>query len=117
MDLVGPPTSLKSSPAPAPVRTVAAARARANLASYVSNDDYPAAALRDEEQGTTVFRLTVGRDGRVTDCLVTSSSGSAALDNATCRIMRTRARFTPARDSNGQPTTDTVTNRLTWRIE
>ena len=32
-------------------------RARANLASYVSDADYPASAIRAEEQGTTGFRL------------------------------------------------------------
>ena len=58
----------------------------------------------------------VGPDGRVQNCTVTSSSGSSALDNSTCRIMRSRARFTPARDQNNQPTTDTVNARITWRI-
>lgn len=105
------------SPAPPSARPGEPARARANLASYVSNDDYPAAALRDEEQGTTGFRLAIGPDGRVTNCSVTSSSGSAALDTTTCRIMRNRARFTPARDSEGRPTTDTQSARITWRIE
>jgi len=56
-------------------------------------------------------------DGRVTGCTVTGSSGSAALDNATCRIMRSRARFSPARDSNGQPTTDSYAASITWRIQ
>ena len=102
---------------PPPPRTVEPARARANLGSYVSNDDYPASALRNEDEGTTGFRLTIGPDGRVTNCVVTSSSGSSALDTATCRIMRSRARFTPARDSNGQPTTDTQSARITWRIQ
>jgi protein TonB len=101
-------------PPPAPPRTVEPARARANLASYVSDADYPASAIRAEEQGTTGFRLTVGPDGRVTNCAVTSSSGSTALDNATCRIMRSRARFTPARDDHGQPTTDSVSSRIRW---
>ena len=104
-------------PAPPPPARVEPARARANLGSYVSNDDYPASALRNEEQGTTGFRLTIGTDGRVTACEVTSSSGSAALDQATCRIMRSRARFTPARDSSGNPTGDTHNNRITWRIQ
>ena len=102
---------------PPPPRTVEPARARANLASYVSNDDYPASALRNEEQGTTGFRLTVGPDGRVSNCVVTSSSGSSALDAATCRIMRSRARFTPARDNTGASTADTVNSRITWRIQ
>ncbi len=104
-------------PPPPPPRTVEPARARTNLASYVSNDDYPASALRNEEEGTTRFRLTVGTNGRVTDCSVTSSSGSPALDSATCRIMRSRARFTPARDNQGNPTTDTYTSSITWRIQ
>jgi protein TonB len=101
-------------PPPAPPRTVEPAHARANLASYVSDADYPASAIRAEQQGTTGFRLTVGTDGRVTGCDVTSSSGSPALDQATCRIMRSRARFTPARDDHGNPTTDAVSSRIRW---
>jgi hypothetical protein len=31
--------------------------------------------------------------------------------------MRSRARFTPARDSNGNATTDTQSARITWRIQ
>lgn len=101
-------------PPPPPPRTVEPARARANLASYVSNDDYPASAIRAEEQGTTRFRLTVGGNGRVTDCQVTGSSGSSSLDSTTCRLMRSRARFSPATDSNGNPTTDTVSGAIRW---
>jgi protein TonB len=93
------------------------ARARANLASYVSDSDYPASALRNGDEGTTGFRLNIGANGRVTNCTVTSSSGSSALDNATCRIMRARARFTPARDQFGNPTTDTHSARIAWRIQ
>lgn len=112
-----PPPVVVAPPPPPPPRTVEPARARANLASYVSNDDYPAAALRNEEQGTTGFRLTVGPDGRVTNCVVTSSSGSSSLDAATCRLMRSRARFTPARNNLGESTSDTVNSRITWRIQ
>ena len=99
---------------PPPPRRVEPARARANLASYVSNDDYPASAIRAEEQGTTGFTLTVGPDGHVTNCSITSSSGSSALDQTTCRLMRSRARFTPAHDEQGNPTSDTVSNRIRW---
>jgi protein TonB len=53
-------------------------------------------------------------DGRVGDCAVTGSSGSNALDAATCRLMKSRARFAPARDSDGKPTTDTVANAIKW---
>ncbi|MFN3389110.1 MAG: energy transducer TonB [Allosphingosinicella sp.] len=103
-------------PQPAPPKKVEAARAKANLASYVSNDDYPAAALRSEDEGTTRFRLTVAPDGRVSACTVTQTSGSRVLDEATCRIMQRRARFTPARGSDGKPTTDTVSSAIRWEL-
>jgi protein TonB len=101
-------------PPPPPQRTFEPARARADLGSYVSDGDYPASAIRNEEQGTTRFLLQVGADGKVTGCTVTRSSGSAALDSTACRLMRSRARFTPARDGNGSPTADSVANAIHW---
>jgi TonB family protein len=80
----------------------------------VSDADYPLDAIRNGEQGITGFRLDVARDGRVTNCAVTSSSGSASLDAATCRIMSERARFKPALDRRGRPTTDWVSSRIRW---
>lgn len=105
-----PPTP----PPPPPPPKFEPARAHANLSSYVSDADYPDTALRGEEQGTTRFRLLVGSDGKVTNCIVTGSSGSSALDSATCRLMKSRARFTPARDSNGNSTTDNVASAIRW---
>jgi len=103
-------------PAPPPPRVSQAAKARANLNSLFSTDDYPQSALRNEEQGTTAVRLTVGTDGRVTDCTITSGSGSTALDTATCNILRRRARFTPAKDQAGNPISDTATARIRWEV-
>lgn len=103
-------------PAKIEPRTVEPARARANLASYVSDEDYPTTAVRNEEQGTTRFRLVVGPDGKVKECSVTSSSGSSALDSTTCKLMKQRARFTPARDSNDRPTGDTYASAIRWQL-
>jgi protein TonB len=110
--VVEPP--LPPPPPPQPPRTVEPARAHANLSSYVSDADYPDPALRNAEQGTTRFRLVVGTDGRVTGCTIVGSSGSSTLDSATCRLMKSRARFTPARDSTGNPTTDSVASTIRW---
>jgi protein TonB len=109
-----PPSPPPPPPPPPVAKKVEPARARANLASYVSDADYPAAAIRGEQQGTTRFRLVVSPDGRVSECTVTGSSGSSALDSATCRLMKQRARFTPARNSDGNPTSDTVANAIKW---
>jgi TonB family protein len=92
------------------------ARAQANLVSLFSSDDYPAAAARAGEQGSVGFRLDIDKAGRVAACEVTSSSGSAALDSTTCRLVSARARFSPARDRKGRPTTDKVTGRIVWRM-
>ena len=100
---------------PVPEPPVQGARARANLASYVSVEDYPASARELGEQGTVRFALDVGTDGRATSCRITGSSGSQALDSATCRIMVSRARFTPAVDARGQPMPDTFRSSITWR--
>ena len=70
--------------------------------------------MRGEEQGTTSVRMTVGTDGRVADCDVTRSSGSTSLDNATCSILKRRARFTPAKDSAGNPISDTYSQTVRW---
>ncbi|HTU10332.1 MAG TPA: energy transducer TonB [Allosphingosinicella sp.] len=110
------PPAPPAPPAPPPPRIVPPQRARANLNSYFSADDYPAAALRGNDQGTTGFSLTIGTNGRVEGCTVTASSGSAALDQATCRILRSRARYTPARDQNGNPTSGRDSGRVTWRL-
>lgn len=91
-------------------------RARAVMESLFLPGDYPVSSLRNNEQGTTAFALTVGPDGRVIDCTVTSSSGSAALDEAACRVVRERATYAPARDANGRPVAGRDSGQVTWRI-
>jgi TonB family protein len=92
------------------------ARARADLGALISNDDYPAEALRNRVEGTVGFQLLVGADGRVTGCNIIQSSGSAILDSTTCRLISTRARFSPARNQQGRPVADKVVGRIVWRI-
>ena len=84
--------------------------------SRFSDDDYPAVAMRGDEEGTTRYRIEIGPDGRVSRCTITGSSGSNALDQTTCRIVRARTRFAPARDSRGRPVPDTREGEVTWRM-
>lgn len=85
-------------------------------AAWITNDDYPPGALRAGEQGTVAFDATIGADGRVTGCTVTSSSGSVALDDATCRLITRRARFTPSKDAAGKPISSTYSSRFRWEL-
>ena len=87
-----------------------------NVASYFSPDDYPAEAIRREEQGRVEFAVEIGPDGRVTRCHVMVSSGSRLLDLRTCQVMLVRARFEPARDAAGNPVADVFGTTVFWRI-
>ncbi|HEV2746569.1 MAG TPA: energy transducer TonB [Allosphingosinicella sp.] len=58
------------------------------------------------------LELDVRADGR----RVTSTSGSKALDERTCRTITRRARYTPARDTEGKAVPDTVALRIRWEV-
>ncbi|MGV3729626.1 MAG: energy transducer TonB [Sphingopyxis sp.] len=87
-----------------------------NPGSWVTSDDYPVAAMRDEREGTTGFRLTIGPDGLPRQCDITASSGHQDLDNMTCRLVMERARFQQRRDARGVRVGGTYANRIRWQI-
>ncbi|NIJ39253.1 TonB family protein [Sphingopyxis panaciterrae] len=83
---------------------------------WITYDDYPVRAMREQREGTADFRLAFNERGSVVACEVTSSSGHADLDTATCSIARRRARFNPGQDRTGNPTGGTYSNRIRWQI-
>ncbi|HEX9955368.1 MAG TPA: TonB family protein [Allosphingosinicella sp.] len=89
---------------------------RAPVERLVTIEEYPAAALRAGEQGQVRVTLDIAPTGRVTGCRITASSGSARLDSATCRLLYSRARFTPARDAAGNAVPDRFQTGLTWSL-
>ncbi|HEU4651339.1 MAG TPA: energy transducer TonB [Croceibacterium sp.] len=80
-------------------------------------ENYPARAIRDETQGTVGVRVTISPQGRVTACSVTSSSGSSVLDEAACDGMTRYARYNPALDDAGNPTTGSATTRIVYQLD
>ena len=63
-------------------------------------------------------RLDIDSKGSVSRCTIIRSSGHDGLDNATCKILKRRAHFTPARDAAGKVITDSVvTPPVVWRLE
>jgi protein TonB len=79
-------------------------------------ENYPARAIRDETEGTVGVRVTIGPNGRVTACSVTSSSGSSVLDEAACDGMTRYARYNPALDDAGNPTTGSASTRIVYQL-
>jgi TonB family protein len=92
------------------------ARPPVHVAGTITNDDYPAAAIRAEEEGSVSVRLQVSADGRVESCTVARSSGSAVLDSTTCQLLSARARFEPARDAGGRRVRGSVTRSVRWEL-
>jgi protein TonB len=87
-----------------------------NPGGWVTTDDYPPAAARAGLEGRTGFRLDIGSDGRATACTVVSSSGSNELDRTACRLLQRRARFTPAKDVEGQAITSHYSGTVVWTL-
>jgi len=85
-----------------------------SLPSLFAESDYPAEAVAQRAQGITDFRLQVNAAGSVEKCDVERSSGSTALDEATCRVITSRSRFRPAVDEGGHPVASTYTGMIHW---
>ncbi len=66
--------------------------------------DYPRDLRRIWPSGARVLvAVRVQLDGRGTNCKVNQSSGIAAIDAETCRLVETRLRFRPAVNGRGEP--------------
>lgn len=139
--IVAPPPMVNLAPAPPPVTVVdtppppppivlapppsappppsqarrAMAKGQANWARRIQ-DNYPSDALRAEKEGRVGVRVTIGPDGRVTACSVTSPSGTSSLDAAACDGMTRYARFDPALDDAGHPTTGTFATAIVYKL-
>ena len=117
--VVAPPPPIVAPPpphAPPPVIQPVRASPRGKLQDLVTADDYPSSSLRNNEEGTTGYRLDVGSDGKVVACTVTQSSGHPALDDTACRLLTRRARFNAAKDSSGQAVGSVWPGRVRWQI-
>lgn len=114
---VVPPPAPPAPVAPPPPRVQPKpAEPRGNPGSWANSNDYPSRALREEREGVTRFSVSIGPDGRVTSCQVTGSSGHPDLDSTTCNLIQRRARFRPATDGNGDPTTGSWSSAVRWEI-
>lgn len=89
-------------------------KVKGNPALWVTTNDYPAQAIQQGMAGKVGFKLVVDRDGRASACTITQSSGWSTLDQATCALVMRRARFDPALDGLGEPTTGEYNNFITW---
>lgn len=98
----GRPTVSGTAPRSVPVQTLAARCTKPrtppipkNIGSWITADDYPALALREERGGRVTFRIVVNKIG-IPARVVIQSAAYSDLGAATARALMRRARFTPA---------------------
>jgi protein TonB len=89
---------------------------RNNPARWVTDSDYSTRWLREGLSGSARFTLGIDASGKVSSCTITRSTGHAALDAATCKLVTERARFDAARDGTGKPVAGSFTGAITWKI-
>ncbi len=113
--LVVPPPAPPAPPPPPSQARGASPKGQGRWARRIQ-ENYPSRALREEIEGTVGVTVTIGANGRVSGCRVSRSSGSGILDDAACKGMERYARFDPALDAAGNPTTGSYSTAITYRL-
>ena len=91
--------------------------ALSNPGTWVTVDDYPADAYAAGQQGSVRVTYNVDAQGRIENCQVASSSESPSLDAATCSLITSRGRYSPARDATGKAIPGPkMSMRFNWAI-
>ena len=111
-----PPPAPPSPPPPPPKPTLARSAVAINPGLWIGEGDYPKSALRAEEEGLVGYQLDIRKSGSVKRCTVTRSSGSAELDERTCKRVKSRARFEPALDEKGKRTVGSYIGSVRWTL-
>lgn len=116
--VIPPPAPVAAPPPPPAPPSQARGASPRNLRRWSARiqENYPSRALREEIEGTVGVSVTIGSNGRVTACRVSRSSGSSILDQAACKGMERYARFDPALDDAGNPTTGSYSTGITYRL-
>ena len=85
-----------------------------NPQNWLTTPDYPSASLDRFLSGKLKFRLDVSEDGRVQGCRILNRNNRDEFAITTCKLVKKRARFDPARDSQGEPTKAYYINSVIW---
>ncbi|PZU09659.1 MAG: energy transducer TonB [Sphingomonas sp.] len=110
------PAAPPAPPPPPPPTVSKAAGAKGDPAQWVTSDDYPPSALREEREGVTKVTWQINEQGRIENCQIVSSSGSPDLDETACRVLTRRGRYSPALDQSGNPMRTTQSRTIRWQI-
>ncbi|MGL4314967.1 MAG: energy transducer TonB [Sphingomonas sp.] len=105
-------------PAPKPLADDGTPRAKpiGNPGDWFPADAYPPEARNAGQEGRTVFAVKIDAKGRILECDIVQSSGSAQLDNTTCDLIVSHGRFTPAHDAAGNAVAGEWRSAMRWQL-
>ncbi len=111
------PIARPAPPAPPPVSHArgVSPKGQSRWASRIQ-ENYPSRAVRSGTEGTVGVSVRIDAEGKVSACSVSSSSGSDVLDQAACDGMQRYARFDPALDDAGNPTSSSWSTRIVYKL-
>ena len=76
--------------------------------------DLPEGLLAEGQEAAATVLFAVEADGTARDCRIEHSSGLAAIDALTCRLIEQRFRYRPAVNRAGRPVRSMVRETHTW---
>lgn len=91
-----------------------AAKPAGNPGDWFDQNSYPKEAIRAGAQGRVVVDIVIDERGVPSQCSVFISAGNAALDQVTCDLAMKKARFTPARDTDGRAISSKARLPVRW---
>lgn len=114
--VVQPPVQVAAVPAPpAPPKPQGISAPVSIGGSHSCMNEYPPAAQRLNQEGTTSIKFTVNTDGSVSNVQVVGSSGHDMLDSAAIRCAQ-NWRYKPA-VQDGQPVTAPWQTNVQWKLQ
>jgi hypothetical protein len=83
---------------------------------WVVSSDYPIRMLSEGQPALVNFRLNIGTDGIPTACYIQATTRPKEFDDAVCKSVMRRAKFSPALDATGRPLASYYQNTVYFRI-
>lgn len=106
-------------------KVIAAFQARTAKAAYpvdtarwtgIISRNYPTHMLLAEQEGQIAVSLTIGTNGRVSNCEVTQVKGPTSFNDTVCLLMLKHATFEPARDAEGEAIPGMFSTSVIFRL-
>ena len=110
------PLPIPAPPAPVATFDPVSAKPRNDPGRWLGDRDYKSSWARRELTGDAKFQLDISKTGAVTGCRILGSTGHSELDQATCSLVTKRAKFEPARGSNGEPVAGKFVSSVRWQL-